>query len=181
MRFDANDTCLVVIDVQERLFPHINEHNDLEKNLNTLILGIKELEIPIIVTEQYTKGLGFTLDSIKESLSDDYKPLEKKAFSCCGDDDFLAALRMLNKKNVLLSGIETHVCVLQTAIDLREKGFNVGIVADCASSRKLTDKEYALERMKQEGVYITSKESILFELLKESGTPTFKAISKLVK
>lgn len=181
MRFEAEDTCLVVVDVQERLFPHIFEHGDLEKNLNTLIKGIKELDIPIIVTEQYTKGLGFTIHSLKDSLGESYKPNEKMAFSCCGDEAFISELRMTGKKNVLLTGIETHVCVLQTAVDLRERGFNVGIVADCVSSRNYSDKEYALERMKQEGVFITSKESILFELLKVSGTDTFKAISKLVK
>lgn len=181
MRFEAKHTCLVVIDVQSRLFPHIYEHGDLEKNLNTLIKGIKEIDLPIIVTEQYTKGLGFTIDSVKESLGDSYAPSEKMDFSCCGDEDFMGNLRMSGKKNVILTGIETHVCVLQTAIDLREEGFNVAIVADCVSSRNLTDKEYALERMKQEGVFITSKESILFELLKVSGTDTFKAISKLVK
>lgn len=181
MRFLKEDTAFVLIDVQERLFPHILEHNDLERNINTLVHGFKELELPIIVTEQYVKGLGSTLQSIQKSLGESYKPLEKMSFSCCGDDNFLAAIRGTNKKNILLAGIETHVCVLQTALDLVEMGFNVGLVTDCVSSRKHSDKEFAIERMKQEGVWMMTKESILFELLKLSGTQTFKNISKLVK
>ncbi|MDC1068817.1 hydrolase [Candidatus Kapabacteria bacterium] len=181
MRFEANDTCLVVIDVQEKLFPHIYENQDLEKNIATLIAGFKTMDLPVIVTEQYTKGLGITIDSIKNTLNDSYKPLEKMTFSCCGDDSFMSQIRMINKKNIILCGIETHVCVLQTAIDLKEKGFNVCIINDCVSSRKLSDKLTAIERMKQENIYISSKESILFELLKKSGTDVFKKISKLVK
>ena len=181
MRILAEDTLLVVIDVQERLFPHINFNEIIENNINILINGFKELELPIIITEQYVKGLGSTIPSIKDSLGDFYNPIEKMEFSCMDCAPFLSELRMTNKNNVVLCGIESHVCVLQTGLDLKEKGFNVIIVEDCVSSRKLNDKENALRRYEKEGFTITSFESILFELLRVSGTDVFKKISKLVK
>jgi len=180
MRIAKNHTMLLVIDIQERLLPHMAGHTELIRNTGILIEGMKILDVPVMVTEQYTKGLGETVRDVRDHL-EEYAPLEKMAFSCCDDNAFSLALETHSKKNVVICGIETHVCVLQTAIDLLEKGYQPVVVEDCTSSRKLHDKAIAIERMRQEGAIISSCESILFELTRMSGTPEFKAISKLVK
>lgn len=181
MRFLKEDTCLLIIDVQERLFPHIYDNDFLEKNINILIQGVKNLDIPILFTEQYKKGLGETIKSIKDNFVWEFQPIEKMAFSCVDELNFIKQLGTLNKKNVIIAGIETHVCVLQTAIDLKALSYNVMVIKDCVSSRKISDKSTAINRLKQEGVLIGSYESILLELCRESGTDTFKSISKLIK
>jgi hypothetical protein len=150
------------------------------RNSEILIKGLQALNIPIIVTEQYTKGLGFTIEPVK-SLFTPFESLEKISFSCCDDQPFLNKLNLLSKKLVIMAGIETHVCVLQTALDLLDNGYTPVVVADCVSSRKLGDKQVALARIQSSGGIITTYESILFELTRFAGTDTFKAISKLVK
>jgi nicotinamidase-related amidase len=172
-RLLKEDTAGIVIDIQERLYPFIYENDALTKNLITLIKGLKILKIPLIVTQQYTKGLGEALDV--------YEHIEKMSFSCCGDKVFMDSLDKLNKKNVILMGIESHVCVLQTALDLLDKGYTPVLIEDCVSSRKINDKRIAVERMRSEGAVISTYESILFVLTMVSGTDEFKAISKLVK
>jgi nicotinamidase-related amidase len=179
-RLLKEDTACIVIDIQERLYPFIYENDALTKNLITLIKGLKILKIPLIVTQQYTKGLGDTIVPVKEAL-DVYEHIEKMSFSCCGDKVFMDSLDKLNKKNVILVGIESHVCVLQTALDLLDKGYTPVLIEDCVSSRKVNDKTIAVERMRSEGAVISTYESILFELAMVSGTDEFKAISKLVK
>lgn len=180
MRIPKDDAVLVVVDVQERLFPHIAEHEELEKKVTTLIKGASLLGIPIVVTEQYVKGLGQTIPTVAKAL-EGVERIEKMAFSCCDQPEFMASLVKLNRKHIILCGIETHVCVLQTALDLLEQNLNPVVVRDAVSSRFISDKESALLRMQHEGVTPTSVESILFELTRVSGTDTFKAISKLVK
>ena len=181
MRILKENTVAVIIDFQEKLFPHMYDNEKiLEKNMNILIEGLNILEIPIIVTEQYTKGLGFTILSVSESLRD-YSAIEKSAFSCCDDTEFVKKLVNYKPVHVLVAGIEAHVCVQQTAVDLLHKGYIPVIVADCVSSRKPFDKQLALGRMKDEGAIITSYESVLFELLRYSDAEHFKAISRLIK
>lgn len=180
MRITKDHTVGLVIDIQERLLPHIAEHEMLLKNVKILVEGLNALEIPVMVTEQYRKGLGETVSVIQEALMH-FDPMEKMTFSCCDDPHFIVKLNNLAKKNVIVCGIESHVCVLQTVIDLLESGFQPVVVEDCISSRKLLDKEIAVRRMSREGAIITSYESILFELARISGTDSFKAISKLVK
>lgn len=180
MRILIENTLGLVIDYQERLLPHIYENQQLLENSIVLIEGLKALEIPLLVTEQYRKGLGITRPEIKNLFSP-FNPMEKVSFSCYDDRDFGKALAETGRKSVIICGIEAHVCVLQTAIDLMENNYVPVVVADCISSRKLYDKETAIQRMRQEGVIITSYESILFELCRFAGTDQFKAISKLVK
>lgn len=180
MRITKEHTVGLVIDIQERLLPHISGHEMLLKNVRILVEGLNALEVPIMVTEQYRKGLGETVPVIQEALGH-FEPTEKMSFSCCDDPQFILRLNNMAKKNVIVCGIESHVCVLQTAIDLLESGFLPVVVEDCISSRKPLDKEIAVRRMSREGAIITSYESILFELARISGTDTFKAISKLVK
>jgi len=180
LRIFARETVALVVDIQEKLFPYINNHNSLQTNCEILLSGLNVLNIPIVVTEQYPKGLGPTINSIK-SLIKDFGPIEKLSFSCCGEQKFLDVLHDYGKRNVIIFGIETHVCVLQTVIDLIERGYHPVIIEDCVSSRKSSDRETALKRMAREGVIITTYESILFELCEVAGTDQFKQISKLVK
>ena len=180
MRIPGENTVGLFIDIQEKLFPHMQEKDMLEHNLISMSAGLKILEIPFMVTEQYTKGLGFTISPLKLALGE-YSAIEKSAFSCCDEPVFISRLQATGKKNVILCGIETHVCVLQTAIDLIKAGYLPVVIEDCVSSRKLADKQIAIERMRQEGAIISSLESVLFELTRFSGTGAFKAISRLVK
>lgn len=180
MRILKENTAALIIDMQERLFPHIYQNQQLQKNCAILIKGLKLLEIPLLLTEQYSKGLGATIAPI-QILLEENTPLEKMAFSCCGSEDFMKNLQAVNKKFVVICGIEAHVCVQQTVIDLLEKNYQPVVIADCISSRKEADKNIALERMRQAGAVITSYESILFELCRVAGTEQFKQISKLVK
>lgn len=180
MRIKAQDCIFVQVDVQERLFPHIANNEELEKNLITLVKGLQLHEIPMIVNEQYKKGIGETIPSLRE-LTDDYPHFEKTTFSCCGNEDGFCAIKDSGKKIVILAGIETHVCVLQTALDLLEEGLQPVLVTDCVNSRKQKDKDAAIQRMVQAGVIPTTYESLLFELTVNAKNPVFKEISKLVK
>ncbi len=181
MRIIADNTLAIIVDIQERLFPHIYDHEKLLDNCNKIILGLNILNIPMLITEQYTKGLGSTMTSIKENMGLSYLPIEKIYFSCLGSVEFFDKLKSMNKKNIILIGIEAHVCVLQTALDLLENSYQPVIIEDCVSSRFINNKNIAIERMRSEGAIISTYESILFELCKAAGTDTFKNISKLVK
>jgi hypothetical protein len=180
MRILRDQTAGLVIDIQERLFPFISGHETLAVNSGILIRGLQALSIPILRTQQYTKGLGPSIQPVLQLfLGEDH--IEKVAFSCCDEPSFISRLAALNKKFIVLTGIETHVCVLQTTLDLLEKGFIPVVIEDCVSSRRLNDKIRAIERMDKSGAIITTYEAVLFELLRYSGTEEFKVISKLVK
>jgi nicotinamidase-related amidase len=180
MRILKENSTGLIIDIQERLLPHMIEEGTLLRNTEILIKGLQALDIPIIVTEQYTKGLGFTVDPVK-CLFPEFHSIEKISFSCCDDNEIDAKLKVLSKRFVIIAGIETHVCVLQTAIDLLDRHYMPVIIEDCVSSRKINDKQHALARIRQSGGIVTTYESILFELTRFAGNETFKAISKLVK
>ncbi len=180
MRLIKENTIGVVVDIQERLFPHIHNNELLEKNTKILVEGLKALGVPCLVTEQYKKGLGDTVPGIEELVKED-PHFEKMAFSCCDEPRFMEALEISSKRVVILTGMETHICMLQTAIDLKERGYTPVIVEDCVSSRTPDNKRIALERFRHEGVIVTSYESILFELCRVAGSDAFKTISKLVK
>jgi nicotinamidase-related amidase len=180
MRIIKERTAAIIIDVQERLFPLIHENEKLAKNLATLIQGLKALGIPIFVTEQYVKGLGPTIESVAMHLQNQLR-VEKMAFSCCDEPRVLEGIAVSGKENIVVAGIESHVCVLQTVLDLKRNGYHPVVVEDCVSSRNPNDKKIAIERMRQEGAIITTYESLLFELLRFSGTEQFRAVSKLVK
>jgi len=180
MRVVQQHSCGVIIDVQEKLFPHMQNPEELQRNLLMLIRGLKALNIPTLVTEQYPKGLGPTLESVQEAF-ESFTPLEKVAFSCCDEEHFQNRLEELNRHMIIIAGIEAHVCVLQTVTDLSERGFIPVVVEDCTSSRRRNDKERAIARMQAAGTVVTTAESLLFELCRYSGTETFKVISKLVK
>lgn len=179
---DHGKAVLVVIDVQEKLCVAMDEKvlKNLVKNIGILLDGAAELDIPVFVTEQYVKGLGSTLTELKEkTVSARY--FEKMAFSCCGSKEFVDALKATGKKQVIVVGMETHVCVLQTVIELREAGFDVHLVKDAAMSRSKQNWQTAIQAMTLAGAIPTCTESVIFQLLKVAGTDEFKKISKLVR
>ncbi len=180
MRILKENSVAIIVDVQERLFPHIYNHEQLAQNLCILIEGLKLLEVPVKVTEQYKKGLGETIAPVKQLLEGTWST-EKIAFSCCDEPKFLTELEIHSQKTVLLAGIESHICVMQTALDLKSLGFNPVVIEDCVASRNPENKRIAINRMIQAGILVTSYESLLFELCRYAGSDAFKAISKLVK
>ncbi len=180
MRILHEATVAVVVDIQEKLLPHIYDGESLLRNCLKLIEGLKILSVPLIFTQQYTKGLGPTVAPVVK-LIPEFEHIEKNSFSCCEEPAFKERLALTSRKNVILCGIESHVCVLQTCLDLIDTGYTPVVVEDCVSSRKPDDKAVAIERMRQEGARITTLESVLFELTRRAGTDTFRSISKLVK
>jgi nicotinamidase-related amidase len=174
------NTVLSIIDIQGKLAHLMYEKELLFKNVQKLIKGIQVLGIPIIWLEQNPKGLGPTIPEIADLLSGN-QPISKMSFSGCRNDRFLQELKVLNRKQVLISGIETHICVYQTAADLVDLGYEVQAVTDAVSSRTIEDKKIGLEKMKNAGVIMTSVETALFELLKVAEGEQFKEILKIVK
>ncbi len=179
----VENTCLVVIDFQIALLSAMEDKiaNKISKNGVILIEGAKILGLPIIVTEQYPKGLGETIPPIVTALGDHYKPLEKLSFSIMGEDKIKDALCDLKVENFILTGMETHVCILQSAMDMKDAGFSPYVVLDAVSSREELDWEIGVDLVKRGGGEITTTETILFELLKKAGGSEFKEISKLLK
>ena len=180
MRILQNESVAVVIDIQEKLLPHIYEGETTLQNCLKLIDGLQILSVPIIITQQYTKGLGSTVPSVIQKFPE-FNYIEKNSFSCFDEPAFREKLSDPDRKSIILCGIESHVCVLQTCIDLLDAGFVPVVVEDCVSSRKPNDKITAINRMRQEGARITSLESLLFELTRVAGYDIFKAISRIVK
>lgn len=176
---EIDNTLLVVIDVQGKLAQSMYEKADLFGNIAKLIKAAGVLEIPIIWTEQYPEGLGPTIPEIAELLSGE--PIAKTAFSCCDERRFVEAMEKQGRKRVLLCGIETHVCVYQTAFDLLEAGYEVEVVADAVSSRTQANKDIGLAKIKDAGADITSVETAIFELLQAAEGEKFKAILRIVK
>lgn len=166
--------------MQERLFPVMHRKEELLDRCRMLTAGLQILNVPLLYTEQYPRGLGPTLGELS-SLLQGKAAIEKISFSCFDEPAFRTALGNSGKQTVILGGIEAHVCVLQTVTDLIAAAYRVVVVTDCISSRKEADRQVALERMKAEGAWFSTTESILFELTRRAGTEEFKAISKLVK
>ena len=175
-----DNTALIIIDVQEKLAKAMLNKDALFENLQKIIKGSQVLGIPILVTEQNPKGLGNTVPELSSLLSD-APSVSKFSFSCCGEEQFMQKFKELNRRQVLLAGIEAHVCVYQTAIDLRGMGYEVEVLADCVSSRTAENKARGLEKMKEAGTGLTSTEIALFELLRIAEGEKFKEISKIVK
>ncbi|MHC4119346.1 MAG: hydrolase [Planctomycetota bacterium] len=177
---DTENCCLAVVDVQGKLAQLMYAKKSLFKNIQILIQAAKILEIPILWCQQVPDALGPTIPEIAELLSG-AEPINKSVFSCCGADQFTTRLNESSRNQVLLCGIEAHICVYQTAADLLVKGFEVNVVADAVSSRTLDNKQIALSRLAAEGASVTSVEMALFELLRTAEHPKFRQVAKLVK
>ena len=180
LRIRREQACILVIDVQVKLLPAIYKHQRVVENTRRLITGASLLRVPVLATEQYRKGLGPTSPKVATAI-DGFAPMEKLAFSACGAAGFRVALKARNVPSVVICGIEAHVCVLQTCLDLLEDGYNVFVVADAVSSRTAENRQLALERMRAAGATIVSTEMVLFEFLEKAGTPEFKQIIGLIK
>lgn len=178
MRLEKESSQFLLVDMQEKLFPYIVGNEIIAKKVITLMEGMKALEIPMMAAQQYPKGLGNTIEQLRPYFSTYH---DKLTFSCCGNESLVKELHKQDSKNVIIAGIEAHICVLQTTIDLKALGFQPIVVVDAIGSRTKSDYEIALERMKFEGVILTTVESILFELCYQAGSDAFRAISKLVK
>jgi hypothetical protein len=180
MRIKRENCSGLVIDIQEKLYPVMAESDSLKTNCIKFLEGLSLLGIPTVFTQQYSKGLGDTISEIS-SLYQSFSHIEKNSFSCMDEPAYTNYLEHSGKTNVLVCGIESHVCVLQTAIDLQEKGYHPVIISDCISSRSLAEKEIAINRFRQEGILVSTVESILFELTRTAAAVEFKAISKIIK
>jgi len=174
------ETLLLIIDVQGRLAQGVVRSAALESATGKLVRACKILEVPVLLTEQYPKGLGTTIGSLRELLEGTVA-VEKLSFSCCGSAEFMKQLRSFNRNDILVAGMEAHVCVYQTAVDLVEFGYNVHLVTDCVSSRSEENRMLGIRCIEKAGASLTSSEMAIFELLRVAEGERFKAISKIVK
>lgn len=180
MRLKSSEVVLVIVDVQERLARVMERREQVEAAIGVLIRAARLHDIPIILTQQYTKGLGPTVEALSSQL-EGVEPVEKICFSCCGEEPFTRALDALGRRKVILTGMEAHICVLQTALDLLEANYTVHLPWDAVCSRVDGNRDTAMRFMEQAGAIITSSETAAFQILEKAGTPEFKEISSLLK
>lgn len=180
---DRNNSVLVIVDIQDRLSSAMPDKIVAKVIADTqfLIQAAKLIDIPILVSEQYPKGLGSTLNELTTNLPPTATVIEKTCFSCASNADFKKTLKALNKKQIILAGMETHICVTQTAIELLAIGYQVFIATDAVCSRKISHHQNAIQRMQHAGCITTNSESISFEWLRDAKDDKFKAVSKLLK
>jgi nicotinamidase-related amidase len=178
---DKNKVVLFVVDMQEAFRKAIPAFPEIVSRIAQMIRGCRILDVPIVVTEQYPKGLGRTAEEILFSLPDDFEFVEKTAFSSCGARPFMEKLETAQAKQIMLCGIETHICVNQTAHDLLENGYQVHLLTDCVGSRFEHDKLAAIQKLTTNGAFASSIEMALFELLRDSRHEQFKEIQNLIK
>ncbi|MDR1383701.1 MAG: hydrolase [Planctomycetaceae bacterium] len=177
-----DNSALLVIDIQERLVPAIQDGDLVVWNARQLIDGVKLFGVPIFVTEQYPQGLGATMTELKNRLPENVAVFEKKTFSACLVPEFLETLRHSDAiQKLVLIGVESHVCVLQTALDLMSLGYEIHLAADATRSRFADDYNFALRRLETSGCFLTTTESILFQWCRTADNPHFKEISRLVR
>ncbi len=183
LSLDRRNTVLLLVDVQERLFAAMpaQARTAVERNARILIEGAKVLGLPVFLSEQYPRGLGPTLPALVAALPEGVRPFEKLAFSCAEVPSFIEALAATGRRQVVLCGMETHVCVFQTARDLARGGADVHVASDAVCSRSVENREVGLGLLARAGATLSSTEAVLFDLLGRAGSPEFKAISALVK
>jgi len=177
---DRKRAALVVVDMQEAFRPIIDGFEVIANRISVIVQSCKLLNVPIIVTEQYPKGLGRTVAEIASHLPETVEPIEKLSFSACGVQEFDIRLRELHAEQVIISGIEAHICVSQTAHDLIQNGYQVHLLADAVSTRLQHNREIGINRIGKAGAIVSSVEMALFELC-NAGTPEFKEMQRLVK
>lgn len=183
MLLGREHTALVVIDVQERLFPAMDSDHreEVMRNLKVLAATAQRLQLPTLATEQYPKGLGHTLPEMKAALPTGLTPIEKVAFSCWGVEAFRSRLTASGARQVLLGGIEAHVCVLMSALDLLAAGYGVHIVADAVTSRTQANWRLAMAQLRQAGAVVTTTETVLFQLLRQADSDDFRELARLIR
>ncbi|MBE7705904.1 MAG: isochorismatase family protein [Cyanobacteria bacterium SIG30] len=177
---NVDNALVLMIDVQEKLVSATNAFDEAI-NAEKIIHGAKILNIPVVVTEQYPSGLGQTVENVAQHFSSNVKMFEKRTFSAVGEENIFSCVEQYGKKQIILFGIELHICVLQTALELLDKGYEVFVVQNASKSRKILDFEIGLNLLKTKGVKILSLEILLFDLLKTSKHPNFKEVQALIK
>jgi nicotinamidase-related amidase len=178
---DAARAALVVIDMQESFRRPIPDFAEVAARIAVVARGVQLLGVPVVVTEQYPKGLGRTAEEIRAALAADFEPVEKTAFSSCGAGEFVSRLERTGARQVIVCGIEAHICVNQTTHDLLARGFQVHLLTDCITARAPHNRQAGLDKMRQSGALPSSAEMALFELLRDARHEQFKAIQKLIK
>ncbi len=179
-RLERKRSVLVVVDVQERFRGLIDGFDELLRNCSRLMRFCDRLDIPVLLSEQYPQGLGPTVPELRE-LARGAPPFEKTTFSCAADRRFNGWLQTLGRGQVILCGIETHVCVYQTAFDLLARDVQVAVAADAVSSRLASGRELGLARLRELGAQVMGAEMIMFEILREAGTDEFRAVAEILK
>jgi nicotinamidase-related amidase len=180
MLLQRAQSCLLIVDVQERLTPVMTDPRRVIHNCGLLIRAAHRLEIPILASEQYPKGLGPTMIDLREMLAAD-QIMSKLHFSAAADPEIIKRIGGFGRPQVVLAGIESHVCVLQTALDLKSRDFDPVVVIDACASRRPESEQMAQARLRQEGVPLVSLEMVIFEWLHQAGTPEFKDLSTLIR
>jgi nicotinamidase-related amidase len=180
-KLDAEKAVLVVIDIQERLVTAMPQdvYLPMRETVSMLVNGAGLLGIPVVTTEQYPQGIGHTVPELAEACKGTV--VEKVSFGCCGEPNFLAALKKLGRTQVILTGMETHVCVYQTVLGLLEDGYHIHLVRDAICSRNKTDFLAGIANAAQAGAVITTAETVLFQMMQKSTHAQFRAVSKLIK
>jgi nicotinamidase-related amidase len=178
---DPETAVLGVIDIQERLAAAMTERERVIEGARRLVVSARRLSVPIVVTEQYSRGIGPTEPALVDALADLYRPIEKLHFSCRREPAFAGRLDELDRRQVLLCGMEAHVCLLATSLDLIDSGFQVHVAADAVCSRNAEHKRLALEQMRQTGVVVTCVEAAVYQMLGRAGTPEFKDLLPLFR
>ena len=182
LRLDADRAMVLVIDVQEKLVPLVEDHNQVVAAIGQLLRGVGIFKLPVLATEQYPEGIGSTVEPVAGLLGAlDAPVLSKSTFSCCGDGPFSEALRRVDRPQVIVCGIEGHVCVLQTTLDLLAMDYEVFVCADAVGSRRGLDLDLGLSRMQQVGAAVTTVEAVLFELCERCDGPAFKQLLDIIK
>jgi nicotinamidase-related amidase len=183
MTLAREHTALVVCDVQDRLFPAMDadHREEVMRNIKVLATSARRLGVPTLVTEQYPKGLGHTLQELRDTLGPGVEPMAKVTFSCGAVEAFRARLQATGARHVVLTGIEAHVCVLMSALDLIALGYAVHVVADAVTSRTQANWRLAMDQLRQAGAVVTATESVLFQLLRQADTDEFRELARLIR
>lgn len=180
MLIECRKSCLLVVDVQEKLAPAMADAASVIRNAGILMRAAARLGVPLLVSEQYPQGLGPTVPELR-ALAPESARLAKVSFSCAGDPVLQQRVKAAQRSVIVIAGLEAHVCVLQSALGFRQAGYETVVVADAISSRAPASREAALQRLRENGVEVATTEMVVFEWLGQAGTPEFKELSKLIK
>lgn len=178
---ERDESLLCIVDIQQKLAARMLEKDSVIERARMLALAARRLGIPIVVTEQYPRGLGPTVVELTAALEEAYMPIEKICFGCGAEPAFMSQLKSRKRKQIVLCGMETHVCILQTCLDLLDRGYKVQVAADAVCSRNPAHKEIGLSQMRQAGCFVTCAESVVFQWLGKAGTEEFKDLLPLFK
>lgn len=178
MLMDRKESLLLIIDVQEGLVTAMDSPREVINGCAGLVAVAKRLDIPFLITEQYPRGLGKTIVDVRQAAGEKMPYFEKLEFSVLRNEKIADALKSGNRKQIIIAGVETHICVLQTAIDLKERGYEVFVVSNACSSRQNLQHAFALQRMNHNGIEVVTGEMVIFEWLEKAGTEEFKEISR---